>query len=243
MMQSHSANGSGSASLIAIPIVTIGGDPVVIGLVSNIARPGGNVTGTANNAGHEIWGNRIGLLKEALPKLSKASVIVTTRKAWEGPYGSAIRQAAKPASVALNAVVFDGKIDEAEYQRVFAALEQDRPDALFVSDFSVHLTNRVTIVELAAQHRFPAMYAYREFVEIGGLMSYSPDLEELGRSTGYRIGQILNGTNPGDIPFNQVTRFELAINLKTAKSLGLEFPATLLGSADLVVECFRNWHF
>jgi putative tryptophan/tyrosine transport system substrate-binding protein len=224
------------AATTTIPIVTIAADPVVTGLVSNIARPGGNVTGTANNAGSEIWGKRIGLLKEALPRLSNACIIAQTQNGWEGPYGSAIRQAAKPAGIALNAVVFDGKIDEAAYQRVFAAFEQDRPDALIATEYSVHLTNRVTIVELAAKHRLPAMYPFREFVEIGGLMSYSPDLEEIGRSTGYQMGQILNGTSPGDIPFYQVTRFELALNLKTAKTLGLEFPATLLGSADFVVE-------
>ena len=93
-----------------------------------------------------------------------------------------------------------------------------------------------TILELAAKHRIPTMYAYRDLVQFGGLMSYGVDLEEIGRSTGYQMGQILNGTNPGDIPFNQATHYELAINLKTAKSLGIEFPATLLGSADLVVE-------
>jgi putative tryptophan/tyrosine transport system substrate-binding protein len=224
------------AATTMIPIVTIAADPVVTGLVSNIARPSGNVTGTANNAGSEIWGKRIGLLKEALPKLSNACVIAQTQNGWEGPYGSAIRQAAKAASISLNSVVFDGKIDEAAYQRVFAAFEQDRPDALIATEYSVHLTNRVTIVELAARHRLPAMYPFREFVEVGGLMSYSPDLEEIGRSTGYQMGQILNGTNPSEIPFNQVTRFELALNLKTAKSLGLEFPATLLGSADLIIE-------
>jgi putative ABC transport system substrate-binding protein len=224
------------AATTTIPIVTIAGDPVVMGLVSNIARPGGNVTGTANSVGLEIWGKRIGLLKETLPKLSKACVIASTRERWEGPYGSAIRQAAKAASIELNTVVFDEKIDKAAYQRVFTAFEQERPDALIVNDSSIHLTNRVTIVELAAKHHLPAMYPFREFVEVGGLMSYSPDVQEIGRSTGYQMAQILNGTNPGDIPFNQVTRYELAINLKTAKSLGLEFPATLLGSADLVIE-------
>jgi putative ABC transport system substrate-binding protein len=224
------------AATTTIPIVTISSDPVAMGLVSNIARPGGNVTGTAINAGLEIWGKRIGLLKEAFPKLSNVCIIAQTQKGWEGPFGSAVRQAAKTASIPLNAVVFDGKIDEAEYQRVFAAFEQERPDALIVSDYPVHLTNAATIVELAAKHRLPTMYAWREFVEIGGLMSYATDLEELGRSNGYEIGQILNGTNPGDIPFNQVTRYDLAINLKTAKSLGIEFPASLLGTADFIIE-------
>jgi ABC-type uncharacterized transport system substrate-binding protein len=197
---------------------------------------GGNITGSAVNAGFEIWGKRFGLLKEVLPMLSNACIIVHRRIEWEGPYGSAIRQAAKDASVALKETVFDGKIDEVEYQRVFSAFEQDRPDALIVSEFSVHFTNRATIVELAAKHRLPAMYAYRDFVEIGGLIAYSPDFSEVGRSVGHQMGQILNGTNPGDIPYNQVTHYELALNLKTAKSLDLEFPATLLGSADFIVE-------
>jgi len=224
------------AATTTIPIVSISGDPVALGLVSNIARPGGNVTGTAVNAGFEIWGKRIGLLKEVLPMLSNACIILHRRIEWEGPYGSAIRQAAKDASVALIEVVFDGKIDETEYQRVFSAFEQDRPDALIVSEFSVHFTNRATIVELAAKHRLPAIYAFRDFVEIGGLMAYSPDFPEVGRSVGHQMDQILSGTNPRDIPYNQVTHYELALNLKTGKSLDLEFPATLLGSADLIVE-------
>ncbi len=224
------------AATTTIPIVAISGDPVALGLVSNIARPGGNITGSAVNAGFEIWGKRFGLLKEIFPTLSNACIILHRRIEWEGPYGEAIRQAAKDASVALKETVFDGKIDETEYQRVFSAFEQDRPDALIVSEFSVHFTNRATIVELAAKHRIPAMYAFRDFVEIGGLMAYSPDFSEVGRSAGQQMGQVLNGTNPGDIPYNQVIHYELALNLKTAKSLGLEFPATLLGSADLIVE-------
>jgi len=224
------------AATTTIPIVAVSNDPIALGLVSNIARPGGNVTGTSVDAGLEIWGKRIGLLKETLPKLSKVCIMMQTQKRWEGPFGSAICQAAKAASIALNAVWFDGETNEAAYQRVFAAFEQDRPDAIMVAEYGVHFTNRVTIVGLAAKYRLPAMYTIRGFVEIGGLMAYSPDSEEVGRSTGNQIGQILSGTNPGDIPYDQVTRYELSINLKTAKSLGLEFPATLLGTADFVVE-------
>jgi putative tryptophan/tyrosine transport system substrate-binding protein len=224
------------AATTTIPIVAISGDPVALGLVSNIARPGGNITGSAVNAGFEIWGKRFELLKEVLPMLSNACIILHRRLEWEGPYGSAIRQAAKDASVALKETVFDGKIDETEYQRVFSAFAQDRPDALIVSEFSVHFTNRATIVELAAKYRLPALYAYTDFVQIGGLMAYSPDFSEVGRSAGHQMGQILNGTNPGDIPYDQVAHYELALNLKTAKSLDLEFPATLLGTADFVVE-------
>jgi putative ABC transport system substrate-binding protein len=224
------------AATTTIPIVTSSSDPVAMGLVSNIARPGGNITGTSVDAGLEIWGKRIGLLKEILPKLSIVCIVMPSRRSWEGPYSSAIRQSAKEASITLNGVVFDGKIDEAAYQRAFAAFEQDKSDAVMFPEGSVHFTNRVTIVELAAKYRLPALYTWRDFVEIGGLMAYSFDLVELGRTIGSQIGQILNGTNPGDIPFNQLTRYELALNLKTAKSLGIEFPAALLGSADFVVE-------
>ena len=224
------------AATTTIPIVTASSDPVASGLVSNLARPGGNITGTANDAGLQIWGKRIGLLKETLSQLSNVRILMQTRDRWESPFGSAIRQAAKAARIAVNAVWFDGRIDEAEYRRVFAAFEQDRPDALMVAEYTIHLVNAATIVELAAKHRLPALYALQGFVEIGGLMTHSADREELGRSIGYQIGQILNGTNPGDIPYNLVSRYELALNLKTAKSLGIEFPATLLGSADLIIE-------
>jgi ABC-type uncharacterized transport system substrate-binding protein len=224
------------AATTTIPIVTFSSDPVALGLISNIARPGGNVTGTGINAGLEIWGKRIGLLKEFLPKLSNICVFALTGKVWEGPIGSAVRQAAKEASILVKAAVFEGNFDEAEYRRGFAAFEKDRPDALIVSEHPLHLANAAKIIELVARYRLPAMYAWREFVEAGGLMSYSPDLAELGRSIANQIGQILNGMKPGDIPFNLVSRYELALNLKTTKSLGIEFPATLLGSADFIIE-------
>jgi putative ABC transport system substrate-binding protein len=224
------------AATRTIPIVVVTSDPVAAGLTSNIARPGGNITGVSIDAGFETWGKRIGLLKEALPKLSKVFFIADTRDRWEGQFGSAVRQGAKAASVALNAAVFDEKFDEATYRRAFAAFEQDKPDGLLVSDYKGHTTNYGTIIELAAKYRLPAMYAYRGVVQSGGLMSYGIDLEEIGRFAGYQIGQVLNDTNPGDIPFNQATHYELAINLKTAKSLGIEFPATLLGSADFIIE-------
>ncbi len=219
-----------------IPIVVPALDPIAVGLVSNIARPGGNVTGTAVSAGLEIWGKRIGFLKETLPKLSNLCILMVARKEWEGPYGGAIRQAAKAASVDLRAVWFDGKIDAAAYQRVFAAFEQNRPDGLLVADNSIHVTNAGTIIELAAKHRLPTMYAIRLYVELGGLIAYSSDSVEMFRSCAHQIGQILKGTNPGDIPFDQLARFTLDLNLKTARALGLEFPATLLGIAELVVK-------
>ncbi len=216
------------AATTTIPIVVPALDPIAVGLVSNIARPGGNITGTALSAGLEIWGKRLGFLKEVLPKLSNLCVLMVARKEWEGPYGGAIREAAKAASVDLKAVWFDGKIDAAAYQRAFAAFELDRPDGLLVADNSIHISNAGTIIELAAKHRLPTMYAVRLYVELGGLMAYSSDMMEMFQSCARQIGQILKGTNPGDIPFDQLARFQLALNLKTARALGVEFPATLL---------------
>jgi putative ABC transport system substrate-binding protein len=129
-----------------------------------------------------------------------------------------------------------GVFNELEYQRVFRSMEQDRADALMVSEEAEHVTNRATIVELAAKHRIPAIYPYHEFVEVGGLMTYSIDLGDVYRRVANLIDKILRGASPKDIPFYQPTKFELSINLKTAKALGLEMPAMLLGRADEVIE-------
>ena len=217
-----------------VPIVTMIVDPVALGLVTSIARPGGNITGVAIAAGLEIIGKRMGLLVEALPKLSTVGYLAS-RTFWEDPRGAATREAAKRAGVALSPAMLDA-YNEAEYQRVFKSMEQDRADALMLSDEPEHLTYRTTIVELAAKGRIPAIYTNRDFVEAGGLMAYSPDLADIFRRAADVIDTILRGANPGDIPFYQPAKFELSINLKTAKMLGLEMPAMLLGRADEVIE-------
>ena len=217
-----------------IPIVTIIIDPIALGLVASIARPGGNITGVAISAGLEIIGKRMGLLVEAMPKLSTVGYLVS-RPYWEDPRGAATREAAKRAGVALSPAML-GAFNEAEYQRVFKSMEQDRADGLMVSDEPEHSTHRATIVELAAKGRIPAIYPLRDFVEAGGLMAYSIDLVDIWRRGANLIDKILRGANSGDIPFYQPTKFELSINLKTAKALGLELPAMLLGRADEVIE-------
>jgi putative tryptophan/tyrosine transport system substrate-binding protein len=217
-----------------IPIVTIIIDPIALGLVASIARPGGNITGVAISAGLEIIGKRMGLLVEAMPKLSTVGYLAS-RPFWEDPRGAATREAAKRAGVALSPAML-GAFNEAEYQRVFKSMEQDRADGLMVSDEPEHSTHRATIVELAAKGRIPAIYPVRDFVEAGGLMAYSIDLVDIWRRGANLIDKILRGANPGDIPFYQPTKFELSINLKTAKALGLELPAMLLGRADEVIE-------
>jgi putative tryptophan/tyrosine transport system substrate-binding protein len=218
-----------------IPIVTVIIDPIATGLVASISRPGGNITGVTIAGGLELIGKRIGLLVEAIPKLSTVGYLVS-RPYWEDPRGAAAREAAKQAGISLKAALLGSAFNEAEYPRVFGSMEQDRADALLLSDEAEHFTYRATIIELAAKDRIPTMYAYREFVQVGGLMAYSIDQAEIFRRLANVIDKILRGANPGDIPFYQPTKFELSINLKTAKALGLEMPAMLLGRADQVIE-------
>ena len=218
-----------------IPIVTIMFDPVAQGLVNSIARPGGNITGVTIAGGFEIIGKRLGLLVEAVPKLSSVGYLAS-RPYWEDIRGAAAREAAKRAGISLKAALLGSAFNEAEYQRVFRSMEQDRADALMVSEEVEQITNRATIVELAAKGRIPTIYANREFVEAGGLMAYSIVLADIYRRLANLTDKILKGANPGDMPFYQPTKYELGINLKAAKALGLEMPAMLLSSADEVVE-------
>jgi putative ABC transport system substrate-binding protein len=218
-----------------IPIVTIIIDPIAMGLVASIARPGGNITGVTIAGGLEIIGKRMGLLAEAMPKLSTVSYLVS-RPYWEDPRGAAAREGAKQAGLSLKAALIGSAFNEAEYQRVFKSMEQDRADALMVSDEPEHFRYRATIIELAAKGRIPTVYPFREWVEVGGLMAYSIDQAEIYRRLANLIDKILRGANTGDIPYYQPTKFELSINLKTAKALGLEMPAMLLGRADEVIE-------
>jgi putative ABC transport system substrate-binding protein len=218
-----------------IPIVTIVNDPVALGLVTSIARPGGNITGVTIATELELIGKRIELLVEAMPGLSTVGYLVS-RSYWEDPRGAAAREAAKRAGISLTAALLGNAFNEAEYQRVFRSIEQDHLDALMVSDEAEHFTNRALIVELAAKAQIPTIYAYGDFVQVGGLMAYSIDVPDTFRRIANIIDKVLKGANPGDIPFYRPTKFELSINLKTAKVLGLALPAILLVRADRVVE-------
>jgi putative ABC transport system substrate-binding protein len=217
-----------------IPIVTIASDPVFLGLVPSIARPGGNITGVTVDGGSEIIGKRIELLIEAISKPSNVGYLAS-QGFWERLLGVEAQKAAKQVGISLAGELLGG-FNEPEYRRVFAAMEQDHVDAIIVSEEVEHITHRRTLVELAAKSRIPAVYAYREFVDLGGLLAYSVDLMDIFRRIANLIDKILKGAKPGDVPFYQPIKFELVINLKTAKALGLELPATLLGRADEVIE-------
>jgi putative ABC transport system substrate-binding protein len=217
-----------------IPIVTVIIDPIAMGLTASIARPGGNITGVAIAGGLEIIGKRLGLLVEAMPKLSTVGYLAS-QPFWEDQRGATVRKAAQQAGVSLSPAMLSA-FGEAEYRRFFRSMEQDRADALMVSDEPENSINREMIVELVTKSRIPAIYPFREYVGIGGLMAYSIDLTDTFRRLGSLTAKVLGGANPGDIPFYQQTKFALIINLKTAKALGLEMPAMLLGRADEVIE-------
>jgi putative ABC transport system substrate-binding protein len=220
-----------------IPIVATTADPVAYGLVTNLARPGGNITGVSADAGLEVYGKRLQLLSEATPNhLTNVRFLAGggTPQSWEAT-GAALREAAERMGIPIAPTFVGDNFDRASYERVFEAFENDQVDGLLVSDASEHFTNRALIAQLAIQHRFPAIYATRDFVDVGGLMAYGFDVAVINRRLADVTDEILKGAKPGEIPFYQQTKFELVLNRTTARSLGLEFPAGLLAVADEVI--------
>ena len=207
----------------SIPIVGIMGDPIADGLVANLARPGGNLTGVSIDAGPGIFAKRLQILREAVPTAAKVAYLAGTRAE------------AQRSSIAAKTRLL-GEVNETELRRTFAELVQDRTDAVVMSDAGSFLASRALIIELAAKHRLPAIYTYRQFAEGGGLLAYGPELGELAKRMALDVQQILAGTKAGDIPIYQPTKFELVINLKTAKALGLAIPQSVLAQADELIE-------
>jgi putative ABC transport system substrate-binding protein len=217
-----------------IPIVFVsGGDPVQMGLLSSFHRPDGNVTGFYFLA-TELVAKRLALLHELLPRAERVAVLVNpTNAATAEPTARDVAVAGRALS--LDIQVFNastrGEIDSA-----FAAFSSWRPDALFVGPDPLFNTERAQLVTLAARHALPASYFQRDYVEAGGLMSYGPDYADSFHQAGVYVGRLLKGARPADLPVQQPTRYELLINLKTAKALGLEIPPTVLARADEVIE-------
>jgi ABC-type uncharacterized transport system substrate-binding protein len=217
-----------------IPVVAFMLDPLKAGLVTSLARPGGNLTGITLDAGIEIWGKRLEMLKEAIPSMAKVAFL-GMRDGWEGSSGQVLQEVGDRLGISL-AFILPQQGTPSEIGRVFAGMAQERPDAVLVSGEGDLYAHRQLIAELAEKHRLPAMCPYRDYVEAGGLMAYAVDLAELLRRMADDVHQILKGAKPGDIPIYQATKFELLINLKTAKALRLEMPSTLLARADEVIE-------
>jgi putative tryptophan/tyrosine transport system substrate-binding protein len=223
------------AATSTIPIVGIFGQPIELGIVPSLARPGGNITGVSVAVGWwDQWAKRIQLLKEAVPQITRLGSLDTRN--WREQFSAEERDMALKNSVSIVGPPLERPTDEQEYHRVFAALAQEGTEGLIVNDETENLTYRGLIVELAAKGRLPAIYPYRQFVEAGGLMSYGIDVSDVGHRVADLADKILKGAKPADIPIYQPTKFELSINLKTAKTLGIELPPLLVARADNVIE-------
>jgi ABC-type uncharacterized transport system substrate-binding protein len=216
-----------------IPIVMVYVlDPVGAGLVASVSRPGGNVTGLSQDVSAEISGKRLALLKELVPKLSRVAVLVTPPVAVPATL-KAIEAAAR--TLGMTVVRFDAR-GPADLEGVFAAMIRARSDALVVNGGPAQFNMRTQIAQLALRHRLPSLSRITEDVEAGGLMSYGASVSDEWRRAAVYVDKILKGAKPGDLPIEQPTKFDLAINLKTAKALGLTIPPSLLQRADQVIE-------
>jgi putative ABC transport system substrate-binding protein len=211
------------------------GDPVGDGLVASLARPGGNITGTTF-LGPELVPKRLELLKEALPRVSRVAALWHPDAYAERTTRAMLQEteaAARTLGVQLQLVEVR-RPDE--FDRAFSTMTRERAEALIVLPSPMLFTERRRIVDLAARHRLPAMYQAREFVELDGLIAYGASIPDLWRRAATYVDKILKGAKPADLPVEQPTKFELAINLKTAQALGITIPSSLLFQADRVIQ-------
>jgi putative tryptophan/tyrosine transport system substrate-binding protein len=222
------------AATATIPVVFgVGEDPVRLGLVASLARPGGNATGI-NYFAFEVVAKRLGLLRELVPKAARVAVLVNPAN---GPTVEAtLREVQEPARlIGLQIEVLNASTIR-EIDAAFASIARERYDALFVAGDALFTSRRVQFATLATRDRIPAAYSHRDFVAAGGLMSYGSDYVDRFRQVGVYTGKVLGGDKPADLPVQQSTKFEFVINLQTARALGLDVPPTLLARADEVIE-------
>ncbi len=214
-----------------IPIVmAVVADALAYQLVASLAQPGGNVTGLSTLA-RDLQGKQLEFLKEIVPRLSRIAVLVNP----SNPFNDVLGREQVQQALRLKLELFEVKAAE-EFEAVFAAIARQRPDALFMIADRFLLAHRARIVAFAARQRLPGMYPYKEFVEAGGLVSYAPSYPEMFRRSATYVDKILKGAKPADLPVEQPTKFELIINLKTAKALRLTIPQSILLRADQIIE-------
>jgi putative ABC transport system substrate-binding protein len=217
----------------SIPLVMVAvGDPVATGLVASLGRPGGNITGLTSMSS-EMEGKRLELLKEVVPKITHVAVLWNAGSPIQAIEEGEVRAAAQVLGMKMLSL---GVRTQEEIEDALAAIVRERPGALLVLADRLFLHHRTHIMDFAAQHRLPGVHAYRELVEAGGLMSYGPSYADMHRRAATYVDKILKGAKPADLPVQAPTKYEVVINLKTAKALGLDAPAPVLARADEVIE-------
>jgi putative ABC transport system substrate-binding protein len=212
-------------------VMALSSGPVEAGLVKSLARPGGNVTGLTVNVGPEIEAKRLQMLKEAVPSASRIAFL-GDRNDWEEPRGKSVRAAAATLGVSL----IHTEHSSTNFADALISITQAQPHALFVARNGLWYANAKLLADFGLERRLPGTYPFRDNVEAGGLMTYVADLPDLYRRAAGYVDKILKGAKPGDLPVEQPTKFELVINLKTAKALGITVPPSLLARADEVIE-------
>jgi putative ABC transport system substrate-binding protein len=218
----------------SIPIVMLFPiDPVALGLVASLSRPGGNVTGTTLSPGSDIFGKQLQILKEVIPRASRVAMLSNPADSAFAVQMKEVETAARSLGLRLQHVEARGP---EEFDSAFAAMARERAEALLVEASATFLVHRTRVAELAAKGRLPTMNNFREMVEAGGLMAYGVNMTDfIGRSAVY-VDKILKGAKPADLPVEQPTKFELVINLKTAKAIGVTIPQSVLARADEVIQ-------
>ena len=209
-----------------------GGDPVAFGLVESLARPGGNITGLSQ-MGPELVGKRLELLNEMVPKLSRVAVFWNPQNPPSTLNWKEIQLPARQLGVQLHSLEVRSPND---FDQAFEAATRARAGALFLTGDPVMGANLKRIAGLAVKSRLPSIYQWSEFADAGGLVSYGPDRADMFRRAATYVDKILKGAKPGDLPVEQPTRFELVINMKTAKAIGITIPQSVLFRADRVIE-------
>jgi ABC-type uncharacterized transport system substrate-binding protein len=218
-----------------IPIVTWTTDPIAAGFVSSLAHPGGNLTGLSVDAGPEVASKRVALFAEAVGKLDNVRLLGVP-ESWQSAPTASLREAAPKLGISLQLQPLQSPIDEAEYRRAFEAMKRDQVDGVIIGSDGENYTNRALLGRIARDYHLPSISPFRDVVEAGGLMSYAFDIKAGAKRQAAQIVEILNGASPADMPYFQEAHFELTINLKAAKELGLEISPGLVARADTVIE-------
>ena len=217
-----------------IPVVMVGsGQPVELGFITSLARPGGIVTGLSFSVGWELFGKQLELVREIVPKVRRVAVLSNPANSAHASIIENVKVAARSLEVPLQ--LLEARRPD-EFDGAFTAMVKERVRALLVLADGTFLLHKARLTELAAKSRLPAAYGYREHVDAGGLISYGPSLSDLWRRAAVYVDKILKGAKPADLPVEQPTKFELVINLKTARALGLTIPQSLLLRADEVIQ-------